>query len=266
MILSLRISLLLIHDVTVRANAKTTHEVVIHEQVLPLPRVSENGFLTSTGSLPDWSDVERKSPYYIEVLLAVDAAVARYYGHELERIRAAMLTLMHAVNMYAFQLDIRITVVDVVLIHGHNVTLEQFMEWRHTTGHLPTHDLAILVRHRYEGGIAYVNGVCKRTAVGITGFFPEAPYEYASVFFHELSHLLGLSHTAIANCHCPKKKYGTCLRIHGFDNECSAQALVDLLPSIECLMEPLQLPPTVLALCGNGIVEDDEDCDCGPLR
>uniref|UniRef100_A0A0K0D8Q8 NPC1_N domain-containing protein n=1 Tax=Angiostrongylus cantonensis TaxID=6313 RepID=A0A0K0D8Q8_ANGCA len=52
----------------------------------------------------------------------------------------------------------------------------------------------------------------------------------------------------------------------GFDNECSAQALVDLLPSIECLMEPLQLPPTVLALCGNGIVEDDEDCDCGPLR
>uniref|UniRef100_A0A0K0D3Y1 Secreted protein n=1 Tax=Angiostrongylus cantonensis TaxID=6313 RepID=A0A0K0D3Y1_ANGCA len=96
-----------------------------------------------------------------------------------------MLTLMHAVNMYAFQLDIRITVVDVVLIHGHNVTLEQFMEWRHTTGHLhgekasfaflmpipfqPTHDLAILVRHRYEGGIAYVNGVCKRTAVGITG-------------------------------------------------------------------------------------------------
>ncbi|VDM62758.1 unnamed protein product [Angiostrongylus costaricensis] len=119
------------------------------------------------------------------------------------------------------------------------------MEWRHTTEQLPTHDLAILVRHRYEGGVAYVNGVCKRTAVGITGFFPEAPYEYASVFFHELSHLLGLSHTAIAN-------YRQYFCSSGFDNECSAQALVDLLPSIECLMEPLQLPPTVLALCGNG--------------
>ncbi|KJH40971.1 hypothetical protein DICVIV_13059 [Dictyocaulus viviparus] len=98
-------------------------------------------------------------------------------------------------------------------------------------------------------------------------FFPEAPYEYASVFFHELSHLLGLSHNSIADCQCSRqKKRGKCLRIDGFENECSAQALVDLLPSVECLTEPLQLPRTVLALCGNGIVEEDEDCDCGPIR
>ncbi|KIH61095.1 reprolysin family zinc metalloprotease, partial [Ancylostoma duodenale] len=197
--------------------------------VLPLPRVDEQGLLSSSGYLPDWSEAKRKTPHFVEVLLAVDAGVARHYGHQRERIRAAMLTLMHAVN-------------------------------------LPTHDVAILIRHRYEGGIAYVNGVCKRTAVGIAGFFPEAPYEYASVFFHELSHLLGLSHTSTAECHCSKKNRGNCLRIDGFDHECSAQALIDLLPSIECLGEPQRIPRTVLALCGNGIVEDDEDCDCGPAK
>ncbi|ETN69039.1 reprolysin family zinc metalloprotease [Necator americanus] len=191
---------------------------------------------------------------------------ARHYGHQRERIRAAMLTLMHAVNLYAFQLDIRIAIVDVLPIRGHNISLEQFLDWRTTTEDLVTHDVAILIRHRYEGGIAYVNGVCKRTAVGIAGFFPEAPYEYASVFFHELSHLLGLSHTSTADCKCSKKNRGNCLRIDGFDRECSAQALVDLLPSIECLGEPRRLPRTVLPLCGNGIVEDDEDCDCGPAK
>ncbi|KAJ1349954.1 hypothetical protein KIN20_005638 [Parelaphostrongylus tenuis] len=241
-ILSLQICIPLNHDTTTRIDAKTTHELIVQDQKLRFPRVKENGFLRSTGSLPDWSDVKRKSPYYIEVLLAVDAAV------------------------YTFQLDIRLTIVDVVPIHGYNITLEQFMDWKQTTEQLATHDLAILLRYRYEGGVAYVNGVCKQTAVGITGFYPEAPFEYASVFFHELSHLLGLSHTATADCYCPKKKYGTCLRIDGFDNECSAQALVDLLPSVGCLVKPLKLPPTVLALCGNGIVEGDEDCDCGPVR
>ncbi|VDM75369.1 unnamed protein product [Strongylus vulgaris] len=221
--------------------------------VLPLPRVDEKGLLSSSGSLPDWSDAKRKTPHYVEVLLAVDAGVARHYGHQRERIRAAMLTLMHAVNLYAFQLDIRLAIVDVLPVRGYNVTLEQFLDWRLTTEDLVPHDVAILIRHRYEGGIAYVNGVCKRTAVGIAGllnrrnycpslqFFPEAPYEYASVFFHELSHF-------------------------GFDRECSAQALIDLLPSIECLGEPRRLPRTILPLCGNGIVEEDEDCDCGPAR
>lgn len=27
----------------------------------------------------------------------------------------------------------------------------------------------MLIRHRFEGGIAYVNGACKRTGVGVTG-------------------------------------------------------------------------------------------------
>ncbi|VDO79533.1 unnamed protein product [Heligmosomoides polygyrus] len=167
---------------------------------------------------------------------------------------------------YAFQLDIRIIVVDIVAVHGHNFTLEKFLEWKLTTPNLVAHDVAVLIRYRYEGGIAYVNGVCKRTAVGIAGFFPEAPHEYASVFFHELSHLLGLSHTAQVECHCSKKDRGNCLRINGFDNECSAQALVDLLSSIDCLEQPRELPRSGLALCGNGVVEEYEDCDCGPAR
>ncbi|KAK5972583.1 hypothetical protein GCK32_001458 [Trichostrongylus colubriformis] len=256
-----------IDNITARRSTNDGTDVeIVHDQVLPLPRNDEQGLLTSSSTVPDWSEVKRRSPRYVEILLGVDAAVARHYGHEPERIRAAMLMLMHAVNMYAFQLDIRIAVVDVVPVHGYNVSLEQFLDWRQSTDTLAMHDIAILIRHRYEGGIAYVNGVCKRTAVGIAGFFPEAPFEYASVFFHELSHLLGLSHSARADCHCLKKNRGNCLRIDGFDNECSAQALVDLLPTIECLTEPKELPRSALALCGNGIVEEEEDCDCGPAK
>lgn len=55
----------------------------------------------------------------------------------------AIVSLMHAVNLvsrsllplsaplqYASQLNIRIIVVDVVPVKGHNLSLEQFLEWR----------------------------------------------------------------------------------------------------------------------------------------
>uniref|UniRef100_A0A1I7XCF6 Nuclear receptor domain-containing protein n=1 Tax=Heterorhabditis bacteriophora TaxID=37862 RepID=A0A1I7XCF6_HETBA len=143
---------------------------VVFDDVAPLLRTESRSSISSGGPVPDWSDVKlRGGPRHIEILLVIDAVVARHYGHDREKIRIGMLAFMHAVNMYVYQLGIRMIIVDVASVHGHNVTLEQFFEWRQNANDLPEHDVAMLIRHRYEGGIAYVNGVCKRSAVGICG-------------------------------------------------------------------------------------------------
>lgn len=68
------------------------------------------------------------------------------------------------------QIDTRIIVLDVMEMLGHNLTLEQLSTFRNNhLAELPSHDLAMLIRHGYEGGIAYVNGMCGQSAVGITG-------------------------------------------------------------------------------------------------
>lgn len=42
-------------------------------------------------------------------------------------------------------------------------------------------------------------------------FFPESPFEFASVFVHEFAHLLGLSHDSGGKCEC--RDWQKCLRI-----------------------------------------------------
>lgn len=71
---------------------------------------------------------------------------------------------------YLYQIDLRIIVVDIIELNVHNVTLEYMVNYRSEKyAHLPEHDLAILISNAYEGGIAYVNGICSRSAVGIIG-------------------------------------------------------------------------------------------------
>ncbi|VDK21643.1 unnamed protein product [Anisakis simplex] len=174
--------------------------------------------VTVATTVPDWSDVNTYGKArYIETLLIADIGVSKRFNRDMKKLRRAVVTLMQALNLYLYQLDIRLIVVDVVEMIAHNVTLERFAGYKREKFHeFPAHDLAILISSTYEGGIAYVNGICGRSAVGIIGFFADAPMEYASIFFHELAHLLGLSHDAKSDCSCRQTSLDSdegCLKI-----------------------------------------------------
>jgi hypothetical protein len=80
------------------------------------------------------------------------------------------LTLKFGVFQFLYQIDLRILVVDIRAMPGNNISLEQFLAYRNSEiSNFPSHDFAMLLRHRYEGGIAYVNGICGRSAVGLSG-------------------------------------------------------------------------------------------------
>ncbi|CAJ0945136.1 unnamed protein product, partial [Mesorhabditis belari] len=237
---------------------------IAYDKAISPKHKSSHGSVSLGQQIPDWSEVTlRGKPKILEILLAVDGPVARYYGNNRDKIRDGVLSLLHGVNQYLHQLQIQLLIVDLRVANGYNLTLEDFKNWREEEEDLPQHDLAMLLRLRYDGGIASVDGVCTREGIGISGFFPEAPHEYASVFVHEVAHLLGLAHDTRVNCRCSSGKKG-CLKIEGFD-DCSAQALVEMSEKKSCLQEtndhPLSIP-----MCGNGIVELGEQCDCGPAK
>uniref|UniRef100_A0A0N5AF55 Peptidase M12B domain-containing protein n=1 Tax=Syphacia muris TaxID=451379 RepID=A0A0N5AF55_9BILA len=208
-------------------------------------------------SIPKWSQVKADGkPRYVETLIFIDSEVVI--------CNQSFLIVNSQLLQYVEQINTRIVILDIMEIVGYNITLEQLSHYRaENMNHLPEHDLAVLIRYGYEGGIAYVNGICTQSAVGITGFLPDSPLEYAAIFFHELAHLFGLTHDTDTECFCGNTEE-PCLKIDGF-NECSVQTLVDRLPMHECIQKPpVNLPNTVLPICGNHYLEPGEECDCGP--
>ncbi|CAI4224911.1 unnamed protein product [Auanema sp. JU1783] len=169
---------------------------------------------------------------------------------------------------------------------------------------LPPHDFAVLMAFKYPGGLAFVGGMCSDLSVMLCGFYPHEPRVMGSIFFHEVAHLVGVPHRPsnstiyVPNCRCPEKstdqprKQSTsllllddgqqlsshikqkstdydddvpgCLRIPGFDHDCTTQLFVDVIFKNRCLRtSPMLNFRTKTSICGNGIREANEQCDCG---
>ncbi len=62
------------------------------------------------------------------------------------------------------------TIVDILRIDKSKMDLDAFLAYRNQhIGTWPEHDFAILISYRYMGGIAYVDGICGSSNVGISG-------------------------------------------------------------------------------------------------
>uniref|UniRef100_A0A8C8R786 ADAM metallopeptidase domain 20 n=1 Tax=Pelusios castaneus TaxID=367368 RepID=A0A8C8R786_9SAUR len=152
-----------------------------------------------------------------------------------------------------------------------NTLLGDFNNWRKAA--LPSrmpHDVGHLITAQTFGitlGLAYVGTVCYTGWASAVLSENMGLYAFAIVFAHELGHNLGMVHDE-GYCKCNRR---VCImnayhEVTDRFSNCSYNAYFDLMhrPEAQCLFHP-PAPEAVYTLkkCGNKVVENGEQCDCG---
>ncbi|XP_062518538.1 uncharacterized protein LOC134193719 [Corticium candelabrum] len=152
-------------------------------------------------------------------------------------------------------------------------TIKKFMLYRkQTLRHVYSHDIAeLLTSVKFKGanvGLAPVRGICApRRSCGINQDTGTAD-RVAGIMAHEMGHALGMRHDKKQRCNCSNG--GGCIMSAWISrtatkwSSCSVSSLRRALDSGlgACLFNA----PTQLfgdPVCGNGFVENGEECDCG---
>ncbi|XP_045410665.1 disintegrin and metalloproteinase domain-containing protein 20 [Lemur catta] len=152
--------------------------------------------------------------------------------------------------------------------------VEEFAVWKyHNFDNRVHHDTAHLLIKEFYGvklGVAYVKGVCQFPLnCGVDVFEDNSVVGFSLVFAHELGHNIGMIHDT-ESCVCghkfcimyayrvPSTRFSNCSYAQYFDNSYSTGL---------CLQPP-PYPENIFRLkfCGNLVVEEGEECDCGTVN
>lgn len=240
---------------------------------------------TSHTLLPSYFQLRRKKrdvlaiTSYVEVGVVVDNL--RYQGDNSNStaVEVETIELVNIVDGMYRPLNIRIVLTNLITWTTSNPidvnsgsagdVLGRFTQWREQNS-LKRCDLYHLLigRGSYAGvvGMAFVGTVCSPSYdTSISAFSVGAtPQSHATIFAHELGHVLGMNHD---NNRCPSNyiMFSSDNNAKTFSS-CSANDFEALILKGQgtCLQNPPD-PNQVLSIpvCGNYIVEQGEECDCG---
>jgi len=210
--------------------------------------------------------------------LVVDQAIYVKYNNDTDLVLERMLNLIHAVDRSYAAVNVRVVLVAIeIWTNGNKIPytssggsqISLFNKYRRNNL-LGTvrHDIAHYMSIRgWSGGVigmAYVGGVCKSghgTAINRWSFSSITGPNV--VVAHELGHNFGFPHDT-SSCKCLTTRGcfmgGPKTRRPGF-SDCNMKVLSDPRRGFNCLNNyPRKSLDNV---CGNGIIEGSEECDCG---
>ncbi|XP_038621357.1 disintegrin and metalloproteinase domain-containing protein 20-like [Tachyglossus aculeatus] len=249
----------------------------LSEEELALQAGGPAGPRARAGPADDWWTHSR----HVEFVVVVDHLRFQHTQRNRSRVLHEVLQVVNMMDslyrplgafVYLTGLEIWTDRNQLDVTTGIESLLLAFAEWknRNLYERLP-HDAAhLFVKHEYGQflGKAFVGTICDRMlSAGIDAFFDDRLMEFAITVAHELGHNFGMLHD-LPYCDCAQAK---CIMdafpatANAFSN-CSYARYVDLTsqPQTRCVLGP---PDERLVIapqrCGNGLVEEDEDCDCG---
>ncbi|KAM3867059.1 disintegrin and metalloproteinase domain-containing protein 19 [Diretmus argenteus] len=227
-----------------------------------------------------------QSMKYVELLLVADHAEFEKHGRNLEKTKMKLLEAANYVDKYYKALSIRVAVIglevwsdqDMIKVSDNPYsTLGAFLAWRRKQLRvLPNDNAQLITGMSFQGttiGLAPLKAMCSEyQSGGVNTDHSEPAVGVAATMAHEMGHNFGMSHDS-AGCCQVKGDDGGCIMApatgHPFPrvfNSCNQRELKRYLSSGggKCLFN---LPNTRAMhggqRCGNGYLEDGEECDCG---
>ncbi|XP_063303825.1 disintegrin and metalloproteinase domain-containing protein 19 isoform X1 [Pelobates fuscus] len=222
----------------------------------------------------------------VELYLVADYAEFQKHNSDLERTQHKMLEVTNYIDKFYRSLNIRIALVGLEIwstgdrcnvSENPYSTLRAFLSWRRKLLQQIPHDNAQLITGRaFQGttiGLAPLQAMCSSyQSGGVNMDHSDNAIGVAATMAHEIGHNFGMSHDADGCC-TAKPEDGGCIMAaatgHPFPkvfNSCNRQELDRFLRSGGgmCLGNT---PDTKTlyggARCGNGFLEEGEECDCG---
>ncbi|KAL7981355.1 hypothetical protein Chor_002251 [Crotalus horridus] len=215
---------------------------------------------------------------YVEMHVVVAKSLYDYMGSNEDVVTGKIMQLMNFINTMFYKLNMKIILSSLELwinkdkisiIGTADQLLEQFLNWKNEHLTLRPHDAAFLFVYRNKAdsvGSTFAKKMCsKPSSGGIAMFQNGMTLEAFSVIVAQLlGFSVGLYFDDTRACHCS----GTvCLM--NTRAACSVKDFQNFLHSAlsQCLQNKPQFDISYRApLCGNHVLEDGEQCDCGTVK
>ncbi|KAM8924614.1 disintegrin and metalloproteinase domain-containing protein 12 [Pelodytes ibericus] len=231
-----------------------------------------------------------KTTKYVELVIVADNREFQRQGKDVDRVKHRLIEMANYVDKFFRPLNIRVTLVGVeiwsdtdkcAITQDPFTSLHEFLDWRklHLLP-LKPHDNAQLISGVYfQGttiGMAPIMSMCTAdNSGGVVMDHSDNPLGAAVTLAHELGHNFGMNHDTLergCNCRGSADKGGCIMTpstAYPFPTVFSSCSKKDLDNSLEkgvgmCLYN---MPEVTKSFgeqkCGNGFVEEGEQCDCG---
>ncbi|KAJ7344758.1 hypothetical protein JRQ81_000708 [Phrynocephalus forsythii] len=215
---------------------------------------------------------------HVKVAVVVDHERYVRFGRNETVVAMQILDIFHTAQSFFEPLSVHLSIAGLEIWTRGNLidesdhmesTLRAFSDWRrivllkrlqNDAGHL-----FIYKSYELTLGIAFLGQICSNYyGTGVTSYMTSNLFDVTVTFAHELGHNLGMMHDE-KYCSCDRS---ACImrafhsRTDKFSN-CSYNAYFNKRNSHCLLIPPDHKKMYKLKLCGNRIVEDGEQCDCG---
>ncbi|NXS59535.1 ADA19 protein, partial [Brachypteracias leptosomus] len=225
---------------------------------------------------------------YVELLLVADYAEFQKHHFNIEATRLKLIEAANYVDKFYRSLNIRIALVGLEIwsINKCDVsenpysTLKSFLAWSSKERVHRKHDNAQLITGvPFQGttvGLAPVMSMCSEfQSGGVNMDHSDNAIGVAATIAHEMGHNFGMNHDSAGCCTTPAEDGGCIMASatgHPFPkvfNQCNRKELEKYLQSGGgmCLSN---MPDTKKIYggkkCGNGYLEEGEECDCGEVE
>ncbi|XP_037382352.1 disintegrin and metalloproteinase domain-containing protein 25-like [Talpa occidentalis] len=215
----------------------------------------------------------------VELAVVVDHNRYLYKESNVSKVYADVCLVINDVGGFYKSLEVEVVLMGIEVwtesnllpVDDINRFLFQFCEWKRQgfEARLP-HDAAhAFVKQDFgdDLGLAYVGAVCSQVYnCAVESFTSDLLYDFAYIVAHELGHNLGMLHDD-SFCTCGSRNcimLPSKVRATKFSN-CSYAAFWNYVGKTTCL----KVPSDIIfkhTRCGNSVVEEGEECDCGCIN